>query len=109
MLTFLLPLLAPTLDIRLPAGPGPVTNPLKGYAPYPESGGLAELPTTMVYYSTSWRELEPKEGEYRFAEWEAKTFKSGASGDKRVVLRVYMDYPNQPTAVPQWLIDAGVK
>lgn len=109
MLTALLPLLASSLDIRLPAGPGPVTNPLKGYAPYPGPGGLADFPTTMTYHSTSWRELEPKQGEYRLAEWEAKTFKSGAARDKRVVLRVYMDYPNQPAALPQWLVDAGVK
>lgn len=96
------------LEVTLPAGPSPVTNPLKGYAPYVDSS-LGKFPMTMTFYETSWRELEPKEGDYRFADWEAKTFKTGFSKDKRVVLRVFMDYPNQPIALPQWLIDAGVK
>jgi hypothetical protein len=101
--------LAPAIDVALPEGPGPVTNPLKGYAPYVQPGGLTDVPTTMTFYETSWRELEPKQGDYRLAEWEAKTFKSAPVRNKRTVLRVYMDYPNQPVALPQWLIDAGVK
>lgn len=105
----LLPLLGPSLDARLPAGPGPVTNPLKGYAPYVEEGGLKGVPSTMTFYETSWRELEPREGDYRFAEWESRTFRAPAVKDKRTVLRVYLDYPNKEVALPQWLIDAGVK
>lgn len=104
-----LSLLVPNLDISLPAGPGPVTNPLKGYAPYVEPGNLKDVPSTMTFFETSWRELEPKEGEYRFAEWEAKTFKAAPNKVKHVVLRVYMDYPNQGIGLPQYLIDAGVK
>ena len=100
---------APTLDVPLPAGPGPVANPLKGYAPYVQENGLRNVPTTMTFYETSWRELEPRQGEFRLAEWEAKTFKSAAVKDKRTVLRVWMDYPNQPVGAPQWLVDAGVR
>lgn len=103
----LLYLLVPPVDLRLPEGPGPVTNPYKGYAPWVQPGGLKDVPSTMVYYGVSWRELEPKEGEYRFAEWEAKTLK--ATPGKRVVLRVYMDYPHSAPGVPQWLLDQGVK
>ena len=109
MLNLLLALLAPTLDRALPAAPGPVSNPLKGYAPYVPGGEFAGVPTTMAFYETSWRELEPTEGEYRFADWEAKTMHSAASKDKRIVLRVWMDYPNKELGVPQWLVDAGVK
>ncbi|CAN5726397.1 hypothetical protein BH11ARM2_BH11ARM2_22870 [soil metagenome] len=107
--TLVLALIAPLVDVRLPAGPGPVTNPLKGYAPYVQDGGLKDVPTTMAFYETSWRDLEPKEGEYAFADWEAKTMRSDASKDKRIVLRVWMDYPNMPVGVPQWLLDKGVK
>jgi hypothetical protein len=102
-------IVAPTLDARLPAGPGPVTNPLKGYAPFVGQGGMKDVPTTLAYYGTTWRELEPRKGEFRFAEWEAKTMKSAATRDKRVVLRVFVDYPSQSVGVPQWLIDAGLK
>lgn len=109
MLTLLLPLVASAIDVALPAGPGPVTNPLKGYAPYMDSAPATDVPFTMAFYETSWRELEPQDGDYRFAQWEAGTMRSPAAKDKRVVLRVWMDYPNQPVGVPQWLIDAGVK
>ena len=102
-------LLAPKIDVPLPVGPGPVTNPLKGYAPYMEAAPATDVPTTMAFYETSWRELEPSEGDYRFAEWEAKTMRSPAAKGKRVVLRVWMDYPNQPVGVPPYLIDTGVK
>ncbi len=102
-------LLPPKIDVPLPVGPGPVTNPLKGYAPYMEATPATDVPTTMAFYETSWRELEPSEGDYRFAEWEAKTMRSPAAKAKRVVLRVWMDYPNQPVGVPPYLIDAGVK
>ena len=106
MLYLLLPL---ALDVKLPPGPGPVTNPLKGYAPYVESPPPLDVPFTMAYHYATWRELEPKEGEFAFDAWEAKTFRAGLSKARRVVLRVQMDYPNQPVGVPAWLIAKGVK
>ena len=109
MLPLLLAPTLPTLDLPLPAGPGPVSNPLKGYAPYVQEGGLKGVPTTMAFYEVPWRELEPKRGELRFAEWEAKTLRAAASKDKRVVLRVWIDYPDLPLGLPDWLLDAGVK
>jgi hypothetical protein len=105
----LLSILAPAVDLRLPEGPGPIANPLKGYAPYVQPGGLSGVPTTMAFFETSWRELEPMPGDYRFAEWEAKTSHAAPSKDKRVVLRVWLDYPNMPVGIPQWLLDQGVK
>ena len=109
MLSLLLALLAPPLDVALPAAPGPVSNPLKGYAAYVPGGDYAGVPTTMDFYETSWRELEPRPGDYRFAQWEAGTMRSAHSRAKRVVLRVWMDYPDKPVGVPRWLVDQGVK
>lgn len=94
--------------IELPAAPGPLTNPLKGYAPWTTDGPPA-LPTSMAYVDASWKELEPSEGDYRFAEWEKKKWDAPEAKGKHIVFRVWMDYPNQPSGVPAWLVSRGVK
>ena len=107
----LLPLivLSATAVRELPAGLGPLDNPLKGYAAYAAAGGSHSLPVTMAYVDASWRDLEPTEGKYAFDEWEQKEWNTPLAKDKHIVFRLYLDYPNQPVAVPQWLIDQGVK
>ncbi len=107
MITTLLLLLAQPQAIPLDPGPSPITNPFKGYAPYVEANNRKDIPTTMAFFETSWRELEPTHGNYKFAEWEAQTAKTTPT--KRTVIRVYMDYPDKGLGLPQWLIDQGVK
>ncbi|RYG42047.1 DUF4832 domain-containing protein [bacterium] len=105
-----LALLAGNVDRALPAGPGPVTNPLKGYAPYVDAIKDTTIPFTMVYHDASWAELEPERGVWKFDEWAARTMRAAPSRDKRAILRVYVDYPNRkPGGIPQWLLDSGVK
>jgi hypothetical protein len=88
------------------AAPGPLDNPLKGYASY--SGFEQPFPCTMAFHYVSWRELEPVEGQYNFAQWEAAKWDEVGSAGKHIVLRVYLEYPSLPVGVPQWLIDQGV-
>jgi hypothetical protein len=95
--------------VDLPAGPGPLTNPLKGYAAYAAAGESHHLPASMVYVDASWAELEPRENEYRFADWERREWETPLAKGKHVVFRVWMDYPSQVSGVPQWLVDKGVK
>lgn len=93
---------------RFKPAPGPLDNPLKGWCTYTDSDLF--LPYSMVFRYTSWRELEPTEGEYRFAEWERKTWDADAKATgKHVVFRVYIDYPGLPSGLPEWLKNKGVK
>jgi len=99
--------------IDLPAGPGPLDNPLKGYAAYSEEGESHHLPVSMAYADAAWSELEPKPGQFQFAEWERAKWDTPLAKGKHIVFRVWMDYPGQSkrqqTGVPKWLIDQGVK
>jgi hypothetical protein len=94
--------------LRPSAAPGPLDNPLKGWCTYTHAGEIRQ-PYSMVFRYVAWRDLEPGEGDYRFAEWEARSWNEAAARDKHVVLRVYADYPSRPSGVPAWLLAKGVK
>lgn len=88
--------------------PGPLDNPMKGWCSYVDAGPISQ-PYSMVYFYVSWKELEPREGEYRFAEWEKRVWDVPAARGKQVVLRVYLDYPSRPSGIPDWLLAKGVQ
>lgn len=87
---------------------GAMDNPLKGWAAYSEEWNWHALPARMAYFYVSWRELEPHRGDYRFAEWEDSRWSNANARSKHIVFRLYLDYPNLPVGVPQWVIDRGV-
>jgi hypothetical protein len=96
---------------QLPPAPGPLDNPLKGWAAYWFSW-LTEYhqPVRMNFWYVSWRELEPNPQDYRFESWEQTWNQTRPNTrENHVVLRVYLDYPGKPTGVPQWLIDMGIE
>jgi hypothetical protein len=94
--------------VRPAPAEGPLSNPLKGWAAYSHEWSTYALPARMTYQYVSWRELEPERGVYRFAEWEREKWDSPNARGKHVVFRLYLDYPNLPVGVPQWVIDRGV-
>lgn len=98
---------AEDVAIRPQPAEGPLDNPLKGWCPYTNAGTIHQ-PYSMVFQYISWRELEPAEGNFRFEEWE-KGWDVGAARDKHIIFRVYVDYPNKPSGLPDWLRKAGVK
>lgn len=87
--------------------PGPLDNPLKGWCPYTDAGPIYQ-PYSMVFQYISWRDLEPTEGEYQFEKWE-KSWDSPLGKNKHIIFRVFIDYPSQPSGLPDWLRKAGVK
>ena len=93
--------------IRPKAAPGPLDNPLKGYCVYTDAGKI-HRPYSMVFLYVPWRQLEPAEGRYAFAEWEKEAWGHPVAVGKHVVLRVYADYPKNPPAMPEWLLKKGV-
>lgn len=95
------------LIIRPQAAPGPLDNPLKGWCPYTDAGEITQ-PYSMVFQYVSWKELEPREGEYRFKEWEDEAWDVALAKGKHIIFRVYVDYPKLPSGMPDWLIEKGV-
>lgn len=89
------------------AAPGPLDNPLKGWCTY--TGGRQTQPYSMVFRYVPWKELEPRPGEYRFAEWERRTWDIADAAGKHVVIRVYIDWPSSPSGMPDWLREQGVR
>lgn len=98
-----------TVPVVFSPAPGPLDNPLKGYAAYSETGVQHSVPSGMAFVETSWKVLEPKEGDYRFADWEAHTWETPLAKGKPIVFRVFLDYPSQPVGVPDWLVKKGLK
>jgi hypothetical protein len=96
------------LTIRPQAAPGPLDNPLKGWCPYTDAGEITQ-PYSMVFQYVSWKHLEPHEGEYRFEEWEAEAWSVARAKGKHIIFRVYVDYPNLETGMPEWLVQQGVR
>lgn len=94
--------------VRPAAADGPLDNPLKGWCPYTDAGDI-QLPYSMVFFPVAWNELEPREGQYAFENWEKKAWTSDKARVKHVAFRVYADMPARPTGMPQWLLDKGVR
>lgn len=99
--------LAEDTTVKFAPAPGPLDNPLKGWCPYTDAGEIHQ-PYSMVYFYVPWNRLEPKEGEFRFEDWEREWNVERARG-KHIIFRVYIDYPSKPSGLPDWLRSAGVK
>ena len=91
--------------IRPQAAPGPLANPLKGWCPYTDAGPIVQ-PYSMVYHYVSWKELEPTPGQYDFESWEHRAWNVPEGRGKHIVFRVYIDYPERPSGLPDWLKDS---
>lgn len=98
---------AEELVVRPQPMAGPLDNPLKGWCPYTNAGEISQ-PYSMAFQYVSWRELEPRENDYRFDQWET-SWDRKLGKDKHVIFRVFVDYPSKPSGLPDWLRDAGVK
>ena len=94
--------------VALKPGLGPLDNPLKGWCTYTTAGPIHQ-PYSMVYEYASWKELEPRQGDYQFAAWEKRAWDTPGAAGKRIIFRVYLDYPGTPSGVPDWLLAGGVK
>ncbi len=83
----------------------PPDNPLKGFMPY--AGSYATFP-----YSLEWGYLPLRclmSGPTNF-DWSAldALLAHVAGRGHQTVFRIYLDYPTQPTGIPQYLLDAGL-
>lgn len=91
----------------LKAAEKPVSNPLKGWAPW-SGGETADFVSTLSFVKVSWRELEPEKGEYAFDQVErAHHMDELRRENVRFVLRVVCDDPGEEEHldIPDWLYE----
>lgn len=97
----------PTVMVTPKPALGSISNPLKGWCPYPNSGVIHQ-PYSMSFHYVSWKELEPTEGGFAFEQWEKDAWEQDGARGKHVVFRVYIDYPGRASGLPDWLKKQGV-
>jgi hypothetical protein len=92
--------------VELEYAPAPADNPLKGFVPY--GGASRDFPHSMEFNYLPLRDLMTGPDEF---EWKPLEELIGDINKRgcQAVFRVFMEYPNQPIATPQFLIDAGVE
>lgn len=82
-------------------------NPMMGFAPAADyTAAVGE--NTLVYVEVTWRELEPKEGEYDFASIaESNQLEKWREEGKKVVFRFVCDKPSdeEHMDIPDWLYE----
>lgn len=95
--------------VAFPPAVGPLENPMKGFASYCDPGRVLSCPSEMAFEETGWDRVEPEEGRYAFDRWERELWDVPPAKGKHIVIRIYLDYPGQPSSVPKWLIAKGVR
>lgn len=86
--------------------PAPPDNPLKGFVPYLRAD--ASFPHSLEWDYTRLSEVMTGPTNFNWAPFEAK-LAAAASRGHQFIARFYLEWPGRPTAVPQYLLDAGLK
>lgn len=101
--------------------PAPVDNPLKGLLPFYDASEEAyfkvgddwrdrptQLPYSLEFFYLPLSKLMNNIDDFNWTELD-KRLAEVASRGNQAVFRVYLDYPNKPSGIPQFLIDAGLQ
>ncbi|NNE90919.1 MAG: DUF4832 domain-containing protein [Verrucomicrobiales bacterium] len=93
---------------KLEYAPAPPDNPLKGFVPYVEIDGWDRFPHSLEYHYFAMNRLMTGLDAFDWSPIEEileVTQKRGC----QLIFRVYLEYPGKPNAVPEFLIEQGVK
>ncbi|MGB0578135.1 MAG: DUF4832 domain-containing protein [Limisphaerales bacterium] len=94
--------------VKLQYQQAPPDNPLKGFFPF--SGDFGDtFPHSMEWAHFPLRELMDGPDSFTFNQAFEPALEEIAGRGHQTVLRVHIDYPGQPSGVPQFLIDGGLK
>ncbi|MBR3644962.1 MAG: DUF4832 domain-containing protein, partial [Lachnospiraceae bacterium] len=80
-------------------------NPLKGFVAYSDS---VSFPVSMEWFYISVRDVQTGMNTFNWSALEKK-LNAVASRGHQAVFRFYYDYPNEPTGIPQFLLDGGLQ
>ncbi len=106
MLTTVLAILILGQDITLRPAPSPVGNPLKGLVPY--AGKHEEFPHSMEFSYLGLNRVITGKNQYNWKAFEDLLNDIASRGHQGIV-RFFLEYPQSPTGIPQYLLDGGLK
>ncbi|MEZ6014550.1 MAG: DUF4832 domain-containing protein [Planctomycetota bacterium] len=88
--------------------PSPADNPLRGLVPYATADALHQFPHSLEFDYFPLAELMRGPGEFQ---WEALEASLAATGERgcQMVLRIYLEYPGRPIAIPEHLLRGGLE
>lgn len=92
--------------VQLKYRPAPADNPLKGLVPYEGQGDT--FPHSMEFWYFPMNELMTGPDSFDWNLIEGKLNRI-TSRNCQAVIRVFMEYPGQPSACPEFLVKQGVK
>lgn len=98
--------LATAQTVSLKYKPAPADNPLKGLVPYVGQGD--PFPHSMEFWYFPMNGLMTGPNSFDWSPIEDKLDEINSRGCQAVI-RVYTEYPGRPPAVPQFVVDQGVK
>jgi hypothetical protein len=89
----------------IPAGAEPASNPLKGFIPY--AGDYDTFPYSMEWSYFSLRSVMTGPSSFDWTAVDSLLDEIAARGHQ-TAMRFYLDYPGEPTGIPQFLLDGGL-
>jgi hypothetical protein len=102
-------------EVALDYAPAPADNPLKGFMPFYDAYSSRnnpianDFPHSMEWFYVPLRNLMNGPDSFTFDTGLEPQLESIAGRGHQAAFRVYLDYPGNPTGIPQFLIDGGLK
>ncbi|MCM8543133.1 MAG: DUF4832 domain-containing protein [Lentisphaeraceae bacterium] len=97
------------VKLKYDSSKAPADNPLKGFVPYSGDGLNGQFPFSMEWFYLGLKDIMNGPESFTFETSLEKKLKEAASRGKQSIFRIYLDYPSEGHAVPQFLIDNGHK
>ena len=83
----------------------PPDNPLKGFMPY--AGNYTTFPYSLEWFYLPVNSVMTGSNQFNWTPLETR-LNQIASRSNHAVFRFYLDYPTEPTGIPQYLLNAGL-
>jgi hypothetical protein len=101
---------------------GPVDNPLKGFLPFSNSDKegyfkendddwretVDQLPHSMEFFYLPLKEIMKGDKQFDWSVMEQEISEIADRGNQ-AIFRVYLDYPNKPSGIPEFLLERGLE
>jgi hypothetical protein len=87
--------LARPVTVHPPQDTSSFSNPLRGWVAWWENKEIPPQPCSLVFAYQRWKDVEPREGQYRFEAWDQENLRWWWDHGFDVILRLELDYPRK--------------
>jgi hypothetical protein len=104
------PVLLITTDLGSPNDTAAANNPLRGFAVNPDwtYPYLTAIPCSLEFYYIGLNKVMTANNTFNWNAYLEPKLTATANRGKHAILRFFLDYPQEPTGVPDYLIQAGL-